>query len=417
MTSKAASNILTKINYKFLGYIAIALIATVALYYLVNLYGAHRSKCINTDALEGFITKKTHEGEGFRQTSSKGVEGFQAAAPAATLSAEQLALCPAGATSLINGFRSLYSGATFKMERVNEATTTDYFICGPGKFVIMRKEGTNALQLSIRDTSGRIPNQIFIKSTVPNPAGSGNCIIFQAKDSNGLYVQYEHEHISLRPLNTDGKPFIGQCFTEYNVSNAELEANALALGVSAARLGNEELYGAGYDNTIVVPPGAEGALADSGDELASAADKRTEDALSSITGTLNELKQKLGGTQPTQNVFGTGGPIQINLDVAGLEDEKAAFQDLAVGSGTASVRELLDQYTNMGDSLQLGGIPAVGDLSSSKKMLEIRQALQSKFKGCPGIDRNKFYTEKQLAQCAGCNPDAFLRGQLGGLPK
>jgi hypothetical protein len=241
------------------------------------------------------------------------------------------------------------------MERVTEATTTDFFICGPGKFVIMRKEGTNALQLSIRDTSGRIPNQIFIKSTMPNPSGSGNCIVFQAKDSNGLYVQYEHEHISLRPLNADGKPFMGQCFTEYNVSNAELEANALALGVSAARLGNEELYGAGYDNTIAVPPGAEGALADSGDELASAADKRTEDALSSITGTLNELKQKLGGTQPTQSVFGTGGPIQINLDVAGLEDDndKATFQDLAVGSGTASVRELLDQYTNMSDSLQL----------------------------------------------------------------
>ena len=71
----------------------------------------------------------------------------------------------------------------------------------------------------------------------------------------------------------------------------------------------------------------------------------------------------------------------------------------------------------MSDSLQLGGIPAVGDLPSSKKMLEIRQALQSKFKGCPGIVRNKFYTEKQLAQCSGCNPDAFLRGQLGGIPK
>lgn len=327
-----------------------------------------------------------------------------------SLTPEQKALCPKP-LSLVRGFRSLYSGATFKMEQIAEGNTTEYFICGPGKFVVMRTPQTNSLQLSIRDTSRNIVNQIFIKQEKDNPAGGSKCIVFMAKDSSGLYVQYEHEHLSIRPLNTDGKPFMGQCFVEYNVPESELSSNALALGISVARLGNDELYGSGYNRDIAVP---EGSLdMDTQDALAGEADKKTESALASIVSTLNDLKQKLGGTQPTQSVFGAGGPLQINLDVSGMDAEKETFQDMAAGSGTASVRQLLDQYD--GSTMQLGGVPAIGELPSSRKMLEIRQALQSKFKGCPNIDRNKYYSERQLAQCSGCNPDAFLRGQLGGV--
>jgi len=77
---------------------------------------------------------------------------------------------------------------------------------------------------------------------------------------------------------------------------------------------------------------------------------------------------------------------------------------------TGQVRDLVRAWDAMQpNATQDSGL---GGLAGSSK--SIGDVLRGKMVSCPKIDRSQYYTERQLAQCAGCTPDVYLRGQLGG---
>lgn len=366
-------------------------------------------------------------------------EGFQAAtstapsttapsttAPARTLSTVELALCPTQPATNISAVRSLYSGATFKIETITPSKPNEVFICGPGNFVVELVSGaSNALKLAVKNTSGNNLLQKFVKEEVVNPTDANSrCIVFKAYDTV-LYVQYEHEHLSLRPLNTGNKPFLGQCFVSYVATPDEINSHALAIGISKVGLDGSELVNSGVTGSVNMP-NIIGSGLSSVQTLQQETDTKYAEALSGVMEKINLLSSQLQGNSVSSSVFGNKDAIKINVDLSDGSEDKAGFtnissrsnfQDMAsTGSGTASVSQLLDQYMSASGKLELGNIPALSTSMSDNGLLEIKQALQNKFKGCPSIDRNQYYTERQLAQCSGCNPDAFLRGQLGTPP-
>lgn len=365
--------------------------------------------------------------EGFQTESSSTVADTTTAltVPARTLSTVELALCPTQPTSNISAVRSLYSGATFKIETITPAKPNEVFICGPGNFVVELVGGaSNALKLAVKNTSGNNLLQKFVKEELVNPTDANSkCVVFKAYDT-ALYIQYEHEHLSLRPLNIGNKPFVGQCFVSYVATLDEINAHALAIGISKVGLDGSELVDSGITGDVNVPA-ATGSGLSSSQALQQESDAKYADALGGIMEKLNLLSTQLQGDTVSSSVFGNKDAIKINVDLSGTGDKagfanisgRSNFQDMAAtGSGTATVSQLLDQYTGA-TNLELGNIPALSGTMTNNGLSEIKQALQNKFKGCPAIDRNQYYTERQLAQCSGCNPDAFLRGQLGGMPK
>lgn len=414
-------------NKKMIFLLISLVIGVILTYYVLNLVAPHSHTNTNVD----YSLSNNHamniipgDKEGFQEATTTAAS-TTTTVPTRTLSTVELALCPTQPSSLISAVRSLYSGATFKIETITPSKSNEVFICGPGNFVIERVNGaSNSLKLSIKDTSGNNLLQKFIKEELVNPTDiNSKCIVFNAYDTV-LYIQYEHEHLSLRPLNSGNKPFLGQCFVSYVATPDEINAHALAIGISKVGLDGSDLVNSGVTGGVNVP-NASGSGLTSQQQLQSDTDTKYASALDGIMSKLNLLSSQLQDDTVSSSVFGNKDAIKINVDLSDGGDKagfanvsgRSNFQDMAAtGSGTASVSQLLDQYMGASGTLELGNIPAVSGSLANNGLLEIKQALQNKFKGCPAIDRNKFYTERQLAQCSGCNPDAFLRGQLGGMP-
>lgn len=395
------------------------------MYYAFNLISSKGGYDANTNVDYSLLNNHTMNiipgsKEGFQGASTTSTQPG-ATVTSRTLSANDLALCPQTVNN-ISAVRSLYSGATFKIETIKSSNPDEVFICGPGNFVVELVTGaSNALKLAVKNTSGNNLLQKFVKSELSNPTDpNSKCIVFKAYDTS-LYIQYEHEHLSLRPLNIGDKPFMGQCFVSYNATPDEINTHALALGISKVGLDGSELIDSGIGGNVNVPD-ANGSGLVSSKTLQQETDAKYSEALNGVMEKINLLSAQLQGNTVSSSVFGNKDAIKINLDLSGTNDKanfsnvsgRSNFQDIAAsGSGTATVSQLLDQYMGTSDTLELGNIPGLGS-SSNTGLLEIKQALQNKFKGCPALDKNKYYTERQLAQCSGCNPDAFLRGQLGG---
>jgi hypothetical protein len=402
--------------------------SVIIMYYAFNFISPKTGKMHNVDySLSNNHAMNIIPGskEGFQGVTSSTEANTSTTTPVRTLSAIELALCPTQPATNIAAVRSLYSGATFKIETISPSRPNEVFICGPGNFVVELVGGaSNALKLAVKNTSGQNTLQKFVKEELVNPTDANSkCIVFKAYDTV-LYVQYEHEHLSLRPLNTDGKPFVGQCFVSYVATPEEINTHALAIGISKVGLDGSELINSGVTGDVNIPE-ATGSGLTSSQALQQEAETKYASALNGIMEKLNLLSTQLQGDTVSSSVFGNKDAIKINVDLSGTSDKaefeniagRSNFQDMAAtGSGTATVSQLLDQYTGA-SSLELGNIPGLADTMSNNGLLEIKQALQNKFKGCPAINRNQYYTERQLAQCSGCNPDAFLRGQLGGMPK
>lgn len=418
-------------NKKMLLLLAALVISVGIMYYAFTLTSSQDTK-INVDyslANNHSMNIVSKLKEGFQTaagTTTTSPAGTTTTAPSRTLSTSELALCPTQPASNISAVRSLYSGATFKIETITPSKPFEVFICGPGNFVVERDTGaSNGMKLAVKDTSGNSTMQKFIKSEIVNPTDDNSkCIVFKAYDTE-LYIQYEHEHLSLRPLNSNGKPFLGQCFVSYIATPEEINSHALAIGISKVGMDGSELVDSGISGSVSVP-NATGTGLINEQSIQSEAESKYATALAGIMEKIGALSSQLQGETVSSSVFGNKDAIKINVDLSGSSDKagfenvqsRSNFQDMAAtGSGTATVSQLLDQYLGASGNLELGNIPALSGKLSNDGLLEIKQALQNKFKGCPSIDRNLYYTERQLAQCYGCNPDAFLRGQLGGMPK
>ena len=382
--------------------------------------------------------------------SSDGFKKFLADATATnglTLDQRKEILSKLGCQSAINqnmeGYRSLESGATFKIEKVSKIGEPDkYMVHAADNLVLSVNPATGQLSRTVKDTNDQ--KQLFTKETVKDAAGADtNTVIFvkELASKAKLALQYEHESISLRPLDQAGKPWRGQQFTlDVNLTGQLLDNAAMVLGYRLApSVGGTELQNAGG---VAVSGSGTGAsiplstTSSSGTSLSALTQQQINSIAAAVSANINAFNQSSGGAQPgTLNNPFANSPIKVNLNLGGLGSDATASGSRAlsgmVSSGFADIPRnhlQLEGFATMaGNQYQTGQVRdlvrawdaiqpgtnqdnALGGLSASGK--SIGDALRGKMVSCPKIDRSQYYTERQLSQCAGCTPDTYLRGQL-----
>lgn len=347
-----------------------------------------------------------------------------------TIATSLVSICGATKPNVFTGFRSLQSGATLKLEEVKtngvSKSPKEYVIHAIHGKVVTVDKATKTLTLGVKDTASNA--QRFKAQPIDAIGGvvgvsniGDGALYLESVEQPGYALQYEHEQLSIRPVkSTNPKAFLGQAFVTFPTTDAELEASALSLGYPLG-LDGEELqpgirsivpsdYEVATSTTIAgagaaVPSSSSGALAD----LTNA---QVKAVLDSIVPDIKSYIEKTGGEAPKASAFGQKEgelTINVNLDEAG----KDTFQDLTGETNQAqnSVRALLAAYTKKQQGVELGGIPAVGEQLSAATP-KLGDVLLGKLKSCPAFDRSKYLTERQIAQCSGCSPDPYLRGQL-----
>jgi hypothetical protein len=345
-------------------------------------------------------------------------------------------LCPASAVNVFTGFRSLQSGATFKLEEVKvngvSKSPPEYVIHAIYGKVVSVDKATKTLTLTVKDTASTA--QLFKAQPIDALGGvvgvsniGEGALYLESVDVPGYALQYEHEQLSLRPIksSTDNpKAFLGQAFVTFPITDAELDASALSLGYAVGVQGEmlqpgvRSIIPSDYElvATTTTSAGA-GASAGAGvgvgvGALADLTNSQIKAVLDSVVPDIKSYIEKTGGEAPKASAFGQKEgelTINVNLDEAGKE----TFQDLTGETNQAqnSVRALLAAYTKKQQGVELGGIPAIGEQLSDAAP-KLGDVLLGKLKSCPAFDRSKYLTERQIAQCSGCSPDPYLRGQL-----
>jgi hypothetical protein len=317
----------------------------------------------------------------------------------------------------IQGFRSLQSGATLKFELVGD---NKYYLHGPPYKVVTVDVGNSLTLKAKNEVDGK--TQIFTKVEKENISGT-KCLVFTyGNDNPQLTLQYEHEHLSLRPLNSNGKAFSGQCFVAYEgASVSEIEANSLSLGISVPRLGNEDLMGSGHNNQV---SSGSGSVQNNTPKTPTKTDnipdvntlgeltkKQFQDLMNIILKDVSLYNKEVSGGKPgDQNVFSLGDEgltVNVNLQKQDGSVDGDTFTDLKGDNNSSSVRALLNTYTKSKKDTSF-----LEQVEKGSSLQNVSDVLRNKFKGCPGFDRSKYYSERQIAQCSGCSPDEFLRGKL-----
>lgn len=351
--------------------------------------------------------------------------------------------CQSAINQNIEGYRSLESGATFKIEKVSKTGEPDkYMVHAADNLVLSVNPATGQLARAIKDTNDQ--KQLFTKETVKDSAGADtNTVIFvkELASKAKLALQYEHESISLRPLDQAGKPWRGQLFTlDVNLTGQLLDNAAMVLGYRITpNVGGTELQNAGgvavsgSANDASIPLSTTGSSEAS---LSALTQQQINSIAAAVSANINAFNQSTGGAQPgTANNPFANKPFSVNLNLSGMGSESATKGALSgmVPSGFADIprnQQQLEGFATMaGNQYQTGQVrdlvlawdaiqpnanqtSGLDGLSASSK--SIGDALRGKMVSCPKIDRSQYYTERQLAQCAGCTPDVYLRGQLGG---
>lgn len=354
----------------------------------------------------------------------------------------------------MQGYRSAESGATFKIEEVKDITTNN------NKYII---HTANDLVLSADNISGRLSRvvkntkdttQLFDRENVLDGGKPNGLVMFTKILSTGIKfgIQYEHESLSLRPLNMTINPQNptpygrGQQFIyDINLKGELLDNAAMALGYRLLpAVGSSEIQNAGgvavYNNTSsdASPPVA---TTKSNQSLLALTEKQFSDAITAALGNITAFNKSTGVAQPgTLNNPFANKPIRFNVNLSGLNGDS----DASSSSSSSALKNTLSGFTNIPSSicesftttaLSSSGTGQVrnliqawdstinpstdndigGDISGFPKNAgTLDQSLRGKMVSCPKIDRTQYYTERQLSQCAGCTPDAYLRGQLGG---
>lgn len=357
--------------------------------------------------------------------------------------------CQTAIDQNMEGYRSLESGATFKVEKVTKTGESDkYIIHAADNLVLSVDPASGRLSRAVKNTND--PKQLFTKETVKDAAGADtNTVIFtkELASTAKLALQYEHESLSLRPLDPTGKPWRGQQFTlDANLKGELLDNAAMVLGYRLApSVGGADLQNAGTVAMCGAGTGASTPLpaatvtsSGSSQSLSALTQQQINDIAAAVSANINAFNHTSGGAQPgTLNNPFANSPLKIKLDLSGLGEQSTTPTSAAmkgrVGGGFADIPRNLAHVegfaTMAGNEFKPGQIrdlirawdttqpgaentSDLGGLPSAAKSLG--NALRGKMVSCPKIDRSQYYTERQLSQCLGCTPDALLKGELGG---
>ena len=314
----------------------------------------------------------------------------------------------------IQGFRSLESGATLKFEMIGNKENNEFYLHGPPYKVVSVDKG-NSLTLKAKNQVNASKQKFKKENKTVN---GSDCVVFTYGDNTPkLALQYEHEHLSLRPLRADSTPFMGQCFILYdNADVEEIEANSLALGIGIPQLGNEHLAGSGHNNVVLTGSGSSinnnqptPTVVSSTDNLGDLTQVQFQELMKLVLKDVKLYQDTVNEGKPgDQSVFALGEEgLNVNVNLSSGETDGDTFTDLKGDNASTSVRDLLNTYTQ-----SKKGTSFLQQVEEGGNMKSVSDALRNKFKGCPGFDRSKYLTERQISQCSGCSPDDFLRGKL-----
>lgn len=314
----------------------------------------------------------------------------------------------------IQGYRSLESGATLKFEMVGNKENNEFYLHGPPYKIVSVDKGNN---LTLKGKNQVDANTQKFKKETKTVNGS-DCVVFTYGDNTPkLALQYEHEHLSLRPLRADSTPFMGQCFVIYdNADVKEIEANSLALGIGIPQLGNEQLSGSGHNNVVLTGSGFPNnnnqptpTVVSETDNLGDLTQAQFQELMKLVLKDVKLYQETVNDSKPgNQNPFAFGEEgLNINVNLGSGETDGDTFTDLKGDNASTSVRDLLNNYTK-----SKKGTSFLQQVEEGGNMKSVSDVLRNRFKGCPGFDRSKYLTERQIAQCSGCSPDDFLRGKL-----
>lgn len=315
----------------------------------------------------------------------------------------------------IQGFRSLESGATLKFEMVGDKENNDFYLHGPPYKVVSVDKG-NSLTLKAKNQIDASKQKFKKENKTVN---GSNCVVFTYGDNTPkLALQYEHEHLSLRPLKADNTPFMGQCFILYDNADVEdIEANSLALGIGIPQLGNEQLSGSGHNNIVLSDSSSirndtsqpTPTIISPTDTLGDLTQTQFQDLIKLVLKDVKLYQEKVNDGKPgDQNAFAFGEDgLNINVNLGSGETDRDTFTDLKGDNSSTSVRDLLNTYTQ-----SKKGKSFLTQVEEGENMKSVSDILRNRFKGCPGFDRSKYLTERQISQCSGCSPDNFLRGKM-----
>lgn len=464
MTSKT-SKIITNIpnmgnmgNNKLI-FIAVGIIAVILVLGIIYmLYDSPAGKEQQPQAHNSFTDnyQSTQDMENAIETfamSDNDFQKFLASATAAngiTLDQRKTILSRLGCQTAIDqnmeGYRSLESGATFKVEKVSKTGEPDKYIVHAAENLVLSVDpASGRLSRAIKNTND--PKQLFTKETVKDAAGADTTTVIFTKElasTAKLALQYEHESLSIRPLDPTSKPWRGQQFTlDANLKGELLDNAAMALGYRLApSVGGADLQNAGTVAMCGAGTGASTPLpttnrtsGSSSSSLSALTQQQITDIAAAVSANINAFNQTSGGAQPgTLNNPFANSPLKIKLDVTGLGKEsstptsaatrvRVGFTDiprnLAQVEGFATmagnefkpgqIRDLIRAWDveqpGSDNTSNLGGLPLAAK--------SISNALRGKMVSCPRIDRSQYYTEGQLSQCLGCTPDPLLKGELG----
>lgn len=394
----------------------------------------------NNGATTSATTSATKES--FNDDVEKTMVNTAKSALASLTESDQRRVC-ASTVSLVSGYRSLFSGASFKLQESSEGSG-EYFLYGPDMRVVqVATDGAGALSLAIRNENPT--QQLFVREVaIKNmdgsdiAAGGNTCYVFSPKTDPNLALQYEHQHLSLRQLPREPsgssnqlgapKPYVGQCFIKFQATEEELNATAVATGLGIPTLTEQHLHQTstntsnGNANDSRTNANASTGVANN-TGLAAMTREIEQQARTPAVRDYAEYQNNTGGPSAEVGVNGNpfaNKPIKLNLNLGGVmgQDSFTEVGDNRNPStgGATNVRALLDKYT----SQQLQGGQNTNIVSD--KELAINKAYLAGANngamdqvggtpvGCPAIDRSQYYTDRQLAQCAGCTPDEFMRG-------
>ena len=437
-----------------LGWVFFWIIIILVIIVLIYMYYHHQKNpttttmpAMPTQIPDGF--RDTHQAvENFAAVSDDDYKKIMASTGDFTLDQKRTMLDKLGCQNAVDqnmqGYRSAESGATFKIEEVQKlGAPTKYIVHAADKLVIAVDNVTGRLSRVIKNTSAE--TQLFDREPVMGGADGKTAtgsVMFTKTLTSGVKfaLQYEHEALSLRPLDisvTPARPWRGQQFVlDVNLKGPLLDAAAFSLGYKLAPgIGPQDLQnigvasangGTGSSNIPIATAAASG-------DLGALTKAQLDTALAAAVANINAFNRTSGGAQPgsLDNPFANK-PLKINLNLAGLAGSPTqpnpisglvsgfadipksgmateSFADMATNSGTGQIRNLIqawDSAQNPGSENDLGGFPAAAGT--------LGNALRGKMVSCPKLDRTQYYTERQLSQCAGCTPDPYLRGQLGG---
>lgn len=428
---------------KLIEYITIAITVVLLAYLLWNYFSAGTAAA-TTKSVDYSLANNARMNE-VPTTTSTGKEGFAIptggdvdlainklltvtdATDKATIATRLSTVCGSVKPDVFTGFRSVQSGATFKFEEVKDSTGTskspkEYVLHAINGKVVTVDKLTKTLLLAVKNTADI--KQIFVARTPSSVVGTTSFTIgttnfyMEPKDVSDYALQYEYEQLSLRPLAGTGSAFLGQVFTTFTTTDAELEAAALDIG-QAVGIDSEDLQPgirgqvtAGSDTTKSDAVTGTVTKSSSSGDLAALTNAQVKAVIDSIIPQLKAYMTKTGGMAPSTNSYGNKeGELNINVNVD--ESSNETFQDLAGSTNETqnSVRSMLSAYLQKQQSIELGGIPAVGEQISAAAP-KLGDVLLGKIKSCPSFDRSKYLTERQIAQCSGCSPDPYLRGEL-----